>query len=74
MPNTGAGRKVAEVVGEAVRSKRAALQLSQQEVAKAAGVSPARVTELENAKKDPRLSTVESITEALGLRICVEAA
>jgi transcriptional regulator with XRE-family HTH domain len=74
MTQSDTGRKVAERLGEAVRSKRAALRLSQLEVAKAAGVSPTRVTEIENAKRDPRLSTVESVVAVLGLRITVEAA
>lgn len=72
MSNTGVARKAADRLGEAVRSKRAALRLSQQEVAERAGVSPTRVTEIENGKSDPRLSTIESITDVLGLSITVE--
>lgn len=74
MSNSGDGRKVAERLGEAVRAKRAALRLSQQQVAVAASVSPSRVTEIENAKADPRLSTVESVLGALGMVLTVENA
>lgn len=74
MTNTGGKRKAAERIGAAIRSERATQRLSQQELAKKAGVSPNRVTEIENEKSDPRLSTVESIAGALGLTVKVEAA
>jgi transcriptional regulator with XRE-family HTH domain len=74
MPNTGDERKVAERLGEAVRAKRATLRLSQQELAKLALVSPSRVSEIERADSDPRLSTVEKVTDALGLTLTVESA
>jgi transcriptional regulator with XRE-family HTH domain len=74
MSNTGAKRKVAERIGAAIRAERASQRMSQQELAKKAGVSPTRITEIENEKSDPRLSTVESIAGALGLTLTVEAA
>lgn len=73
MANTSR-RKVAERLGEAVRAKRAALRLSQSELAHKARVNPSRVSEMENAKSDPRLSTVDRITAALGLSITVTEA
>jgi transcriptional regulator with XRE-family HTH domain len=74
MPNMVAQRKMAERLGETVRMERTRRRLSQQEVAKLAGVSPTRVTEIENATRDPRLSTVESIVGALGMTLTVESA
>jgi transcriptional regulator with XRE-family HTH domain len=74
MSNTGAKRKVAERIGAVIRAERASQRMSQQELAKKAGVSPTRITEIENEKSDPRLSTVESIAGALGLTLTVEAA
>lgn len=74
MSNTGGKRKAAERIGAAIRSERATQRLSQQELAKKAGVSPNRVTEIENEKSDPRLSTVEAIAGVLGLTVKVEAA
>lgn len=74
MTQSVTGRKVVGELGEAVRRERAALRLSQQDVAKRAGVSPNRIVEIERGDKDPRLSTVEKVVGALGLRITVEAA
>lgn len=68
------GRKVAGEIGEAVRRERAALRLSQQEVARRANVSPNRVVEIEQGEANPRLSTVESVVGAVGLKITVSAA
>lgn len=42
---------------------------SQQELAKSAGTKQSRISEIENAKGNPRLSTLEKVTEALGLEI-----
>ena len=39
-----------------------------------AGVNPNRIVEIEQGDSDPRLSTVEKVVGALGLRIRVEAA
>lgn len=61
-------------VATAIRSARAARRLSQIEVAKQAGVSPSRVSELENEISDPQLSTLVKIADELGLSVSVTEA
>lgn len=70
MTQSDVRRKMAETV----RAERARQNLTQAQVAERAGVSPRRVVQLENGSSDLRFSTVESITSALNLRICLEAA
>lgn len=74
MSNSVAARKVMERIGETVRMERTRRRLSQQDVARLAGVSPTRIHELETASRDPRFSTVESVVAALGMTLTVEPA
>lgn len=71
MSNTVAPRKTVQHLGEIVRVARARQRLSQAQVAKLAGTSPVRLSEIESGTGDPRLSTVERITDVLGLSIAV---
>lgn len=52
---------------QALRDARKASGLSQSELAKRAGLSRMTVQKLEAGTLDPRLSTIEAITRALGL-------
>lgn len=70
MSNSGVRRKMAD----AVRSARAKRRMSQQEVAKQAGVSASRIVEIENEQSDPRLSTLDRVFTAVGLSIEVTEA
>jgi transcriptional regulator with XRE-family HTH domain len=57
-------------IGERVRAGRKALHLSQEEVARRAGVSLNQVNRLERgAIVDPRYSTLRSLAGALGVPI-----
>ena len=73
-PNTESKvRQLRDSVASQVRMARADKQLSQIEVASIAGVSPARISELEAGKADPRLSTLARVADALELTITVAA-
>lgn len=61
-------------VADTLRAERARQRLSQAQVAERAGVAPRRIVQLENGTADPRFSTLEKVSEALGLHIKVEAA
>jgi transcriptional regulator with XRE-family HTH domain len=52
---------------------RADRRLTQIEVAKQAGTSPSRVSEIESGSADPRLSTLARIAGVLGVRIAISA-
>ncbi len=45
--------------------------LTQADLAKAAGVSQSTIAHIENGKKDPSLSTLKKIAEALGVHMAV---
>jgi DNA-binding XRE family transcriptional regulator len=77
MPKPNTESKVDELresVAKSIRMARADRRLSQIEVARQAGTSPGRVSELESGKSDPRLSTLIRIAGALGLDVRVESA
>jgi transcriptional regulator with XRE-family HTH domain len=54
--------------GRTLRKARRDRDLSQEALAHEAGVSAKHVGEIERANKDPRLTTVLKLTDALGLR------
>lgn len=56
-------------MGRAVRDRRRALGLSQEDLALLAGVSRRPITLVESNKGDLRLSTLEAILKPLGLRV-----
>jgi transcriptional regulator with XRE-family HTH domain len=53
--------------GRTIRKERRDRELSQEALAHLAGLSPKHVGEIELAKKNPRLTTVLKLVEALGL-------
>jgi transcriptional regulator with XRE-family HTH domain len=55
------------VFGRALRRRRRELDLSQDALAAAAGVGSKHVSELERAKKDPRLTTFMKLAAGLGM-------
>jgi transcriptional regulator with XRE-family HTH domain len=67
-------RKTVDRFAEAVRVARARRQWSQAEVAQRAGTTPDRVSRVENAAEDLRLSTAEKIADALGLSFAITEA
>jgi len=54
-------------IGKAIRMCRIQRELSQQELANKAGISIAYLSLIERNKRDPVLSTVESIASALSV-------
>ena len=55
-------------LGRTIRKRRRDLDLSQEALADFAGLSSKHVGEIERANKDPRVTTVFRLAEALGLR------
>ncbi len=53
--------------GKLVRRRREALEMTIEELAERAELTPRYLNELENGQRDPSLSTVFSIAEALGV-------
>lgn len=57
-------------IGERVRARRQDLQLSQEEIARRAGVSLNQVNRLERGEiTDPHFSTLRGLAKALGLPV-----
>lgn len=56
------------ILGRTIRKARRDLDLSQEALADRAGLSHKHVGELERANKDPRVTTVFRLAEALELR------
>jgi transcriptional regulator with XRE-family HTH domain len=54
-------------IGKSVRRLRIKRFMSQAELSKAAGVSPAHLGRIERNEHDPHLSTIKKIAEALGV-------
>lgn len=53
-------------IGREIRRRRQALGWTLEELSHRAGVSPRYISDLENDKRDPSLSTVVAIAKALG--------
>jgi transcriptional regulator with XRE-family HTH domain len=58
---------VAVKIGKSVRRSRIKRFMSQAELSKAAGVSPAHLGRIERNEHDPHLSTIRKIAKALGV-------
>jgi transcriptional regulator with XRE-family HTH domain len=58
------------IVGEKLRNARIDRRMTQQELADAAGVSPAMIAHLENGKVQASLDTIEKISESIGISVC----
>lgn len=56
-------------IKDVMKSRREALQLSQQDLAEMATVSLATIKDIERGKGNPSLSTVQKILEVLGMEI-----
>lgn len=56
-------------IKDVMKSRREALQLSQQDLAEMAIVSLATIKDIERGKGNPSLSTVQKILEVLGMEI-----
>lgn len=56
-------------IKDVMKSRREALQLSQQDLAEMATVSLATINDIERGKGNPSLSTVQKILEVLGMEI-----
>ena len=61
-------------LGEAVAARRAELELSQVELARAAGVPQADISRIERGKGNPTLATVTKLLTALDLKLGVQRA
>jgi transcriptional regulator with XRE-family HTH domain len=57
-----------EVFGRTLRRARRERDLSQEALADAAGLGAKHVSEIERANRDPRLTTILKLADALGLR------
>lgn len=68
-PIPGANRLDRSQLAEILRMERARRSLSLRTVAHASGVSISAISELENAKRDPRLDSVRNILDAYGLEL-----
>jgi y4mF family transcriptional regulator len=64
-------KRSAEAIGEAVRRSRESLDLRQEELAVAAGVSTRAIHQIENAKPTSRLDSLAPVLEVLGLELSV---
>jgi transcriptional regulator with XRE-family HTH domain len=58
---------VAMKIGKSVRRLRIERFMSQADLSKVAGVSPAHLGRIERNEHDPHLSTIRKIAEALGV-------
>ena len=53
--------------GERIRKRRQALKITQQELAKALGVTPQHISGIEQEKRSPSLSFLSKLAEELGV-------
>lgn len=56
-------------VGKRIRKRRQILEMTQQELAKAIGVTPQHISAIEQDKRDPSLSSLAKLAEELGVTI-----
>lgn len=56
-------------IPSALRRKRNQRHLTLEAVSGATGMSPQHLSEIESGKRDPRLSSIERIAEAMGLSV-----
>ncbi len=55
-----------------IRERRESLQVTQEDLAKISGVGLRTIKQLESGKGNPSLRTLEQITDALGLAVCLK--
>ncbi|GAH96395.1 unnamed protein product [marine sediment metagenome] len=56
-------------VGKEIRKRRQILKISQQELAKAIGVTPQHISAMEQDKRAPSLSSLARLAEELGVTV-----
>lgn len=56
-------------IGKTVRKRRQILKVTQQELAKAIGVTPQHISAIEQDKRDPSLPSLAKLAEELGVTI-----
>ena len=54
-------------IGERIRKRRQTLEITQQELAKALGVTPQHISGIEQEKRSPSLSFLSKLAEELGV-------
>lgn len=57
------------LTGDTLRALRALRDMTQLELAEAAGVSPTAIAEYERGKRDLRMQTMRKLCEALGVQV-----
>lgn len=67
------GRMDATQIADRVRSRRKHLRLSQEELARLAGVSPRLIGQIEGGKGTVRLDKLADLLDALGLELRIES-
>lgn len=60
---------VRRALGKNLRRARERAGLTQEAVAERSGVHPTEVSRIESGKRDPRISTVEALAEAVGVSV-----
>ncbi len=58
-----------KTIGEAIKERRAILNITQRELAEIAGVGINTLTKIERGEANPSLRVLQSILDALGLEI-----
>lgn len=58
-------------LGRQLKRMRDAREMTQREVAQAAGIQPSHLSRIESGKQNCQLSTVEAVLEALGAGVAV---
>ena len=56
-------------IGKRIRKRRQILEMTQQELAEAIGVTPQHISAIEQDKRDPSLSSLAKLAEELGVTI-----
>jgi transcriptional regulator with XRE-family HTH domain len=56
-------------IGKRIRKRRQILEMTQQELAEAIGVTPQHISAIEQDKRDPSLSSLAQLAEELGVTI-----
>ena len=56
-------------VGRRIRKRRQTLKVTQQELARATGVTPQHISAIEQGKRDPSLASLARLAEELGVTV-----
>ena len=60
---------IRKVVGANIRKVRTARAISQEALAHDAGIAPSFLSQIENGKRSPTVTTLAALAQALGVRI-----